>query len=117
MYIRGAMGEYNQCQLKYLYYQNIPGCNDELLAYGILYMLLSQNQSDIYLYKFYLLHEYICNTDLNDMMEEMYAVTLENDYPYMKHTLMVRCSLERKNCPELFQLYENAPNMGLCLMN
>jgi hypothetical protein len=111
------MGEYNQCQLKYLYHQNIPGCNDKLFAYGVLYMLFSQNQSNKYLYKFYLLHEYICNIELNDMMEEMHAATSENDYHYMKHTLMVRFSLTRKNYPELFQLYENAPNMGLCLMN
>lgn len=94
---KGDIGEYNQCQtqLKYLYEQGISGCEDEFLAYRILYMLFSQNQSDI-----------------NAMLEEMCDVGLSNHSECVQHALMVRSSLAKGNYHKFFKLYENAPNMG-----
>ncbi|KAI8890971.1 hypothetical protein K501DRAFT_328127 [Backusella circina FSU 941] len=99
---KGDIGEYNQCQtqLKYLYQLNIEGCNDEFLAYRILYMLFSQNQ-----------------TDINSMLEEMCNVKLEDHPPCVQHALMVRSSLAKKNYYKFFELYEDAPNMGGYLMD
>ncbi|KAG0767124.1 hypothetical protein G6F29_004134 [Rhizopus arrhizus] len=94
---KGDIGEYNQCQtqLKYLYEQGVDGCEDEFLAYRILYMLFSRNQSD-----------------LNAMMEEMCDIGLNNQAECVQHALMVRSSLAKGNYHKFFRLYENAPNMG-----
>ncbi|GAN03624.1 SAC3/GANP domain protein [Mucor ambiguus] len=99
---KGDIGEYNQCQtqLKYLYEQNIPGCEDEFLAYRILYMLFSQNQSDI-----------------NAMLEEMCDVGLQNHAECVQHALMVRSALAKGNYHTFFRLYETAPNMGGYLLD
>ncbi|KAI8077207.1 SAC3/GANP/Nin1/mts3/eIF-3 p25 family-domain-containing protein [Thamnidium elegans] len=99
---KGDIGEYNQCQtqLKYLYEQNIPGCEDEFLAYRILYMLFSQNQSDI-----------------NAMLEEMCDVGMDNHAPCVQHALMIRSSLAKGNYHNFFKLYETAPNMGGYLLD
>ncbi|KAK4517776.1 Lipoyl synthase, mitochondrial (Lipoate synthase) (LS) (Lip-syn) (Lipoic acid synthase) [Mucor velutinosus] len=99
---KGDIGEYNQCQtqLKYLYEQNIPGCEDEFLAYRILYMLFSQNQSDI-----------------NAMLEEMCDVGLQNHAECVRHALMVRSALAKGNYHKFFRLYETAPNMGGYLLD
>ncbi|KAI8976199.1 SAC3/GANP/Nin1/mts3/eIF-3 p25 family-domain-containing protein [Pilobolus umbonatus] len=97
---KGDLGEYNQCQtqLKYLYEQGIEGSADEFLAYRILYMIFSQNQSDI-----------------NAMLEEMCNT---NDHSEcVRHALMVRSSLAKKNYHRFFRLYEEAPNMGGYLMD
>ncbi|CEP12380.1 hypothetical protein [Parasitella parasitica] len=99
---KGDIGEYNQCQtqLKYLYEQNIPGCEDEFLAYRILYLLFSQNR-----------------TDINAMLEEMCDVGLENHAECVQHALMVRSTLAKGNYHTFFRLYETAPNMGGYLMD
>ncbi|KAG2201116.1 hypothetical protein INT46_004821 [Mucor plumbeus] len=99
---KGDIGEYNQCQtqLKYLYEQNIPGCENEFLAYRILYMLFSQNQSDI-----------------NAMLEEMCDVGLQNHAECVQHALMVRSALAKGNYHNFFRLYETAPNMGGYLLD
>lgn len=99
---KGDIGEYNQCQtqLKYLYEQNIPGCEDEFLAYRILYMLFSQNQSDI-----------------NAMLEEMCDVGMDHHAECVQHALMIRSSLAKGNYHKFFQLYETAPNMGGYLLD
>ncbi|KAL9550454.1 hypothetical protein PS6_005531 [Mucor atramentarius] len=100
--LTGDIGEYNQCQtqLKYLYEQNIPGCENEFLAYRILYMLFSQNQSDI-----------------NAMLEEMCDVGLQNHAECVQHALMVRSALAKGNYHKFFRLYETAPNMGGYLLD
>ncbi|KAI9268704.1 SAC3/GANP/Nin1/mts3/eIF-3 p25 family-domain-containing protein [Sporodiniella umbellata] len=99
---KGDIGEYNQCQtqLKYLYEQEIEGCEDEFLAYRILYMLFSRNQSD-----------------LNGMMEEMCDVGFHHQAECVQHALMVRSSLAKGNYHRFFRLYEEAPNMGGYLMD
>ncbi|KAI8346363.1 SAC3/GANP/Nin1/mts3/eIF-3 p25 family-domain-containing protein [Choanephora cucurbitarum] len=99
---KGDIGEYNQCQtqLKYLYEQDISGCEDEFTAYRILYLIFSQNQSDI-----------------NAMLEEMCDIGLENHASCVQHALMVRTSLAKGNYHKFFQLYEEAPNMGGYLLD
>ncbi|KAI8075342.1 SAC3/GANP/Nin1/mts3/eIF-3 p25 family-domain-containing protein [Gilbertella persicaria] len=99
---KGDIGEYNQCQtqLKYLYEQHILGCEDEFLAYRILYLIFSQNQSDI-----------------NAMLEEMCNVGLKKHASCVQHALMVRTSLAKGNYHKFFQLYQEAPNMGGYLLD
>ncbi|CAO3664159.1 unnamed protein product [Rhizopus stolonifer] len=99
---KSDIGEYNQCQtqLKYLYEQGVDGCEDEFLAYRILYMLFSRNQSD-----------------LNAMMESMCDVGFDNQAECVQHALMVRSCLVKGNYHKFFRLYEEAPNMGGYLMD
>ncbi|CEI89797.1 hypothetical protein RMCBS344292_04144 [Rhizopus microsporus] len=99
---KGDIGEYNQCQtqLKYLYEQGIQGCEDEFVAYRILYMLFSRNQSD-----------------LNAMLEDMCEIGLDNQAECVQHALMTRSCLAKGNYFRFFRLYENAPNMGGYLMD
>ncbi|KAI9478056.1 MAG: SAC3/GANP/Nin1/mts3/eIF-3 p25 family-domain-containing protein [Benjaminiella poitrasii] len=99
---KGDIGEYNQCQtqLKYLYKKDIPGCEEEFIAYRILYLIFSQNQSEI-----------------NAMLEEMCDVGLDNHAECIQHALSVRSCLAKGNYHKFFRLYENAPNMGGYLMD
>ncbi|KAI8975109.1 SAC3/GANP/Nin1/mts3/eIF-3 p25 family-domain-containing protein [Mycotypha africana] len=99
---KGDLGEYNQCQtqLKYLYEQDIPGSNEEFLAYRILYMLFSQNESDI-----------------NSMLEEKARMGLEEQSDCVQHALMVRSALAKGNYYQFFKLYKSAPNMGGYLLD
>lgn len=82
-----------------MYEQNIPGNEEEFLAYRILYMLFSQNQSDI-----------------NAMLEEM-CDNMNNHADCVQHALMIRSSLAKGNYHKFFQLYETAPNMGGYLLD
>ncbi|KAI7899090.1 SAC3/GANP/Nin1/mts3/eIF-3 p25 family-domain-containing protein [Cokeromyces recurvatus] len=99
---KGDIGEYNQCQtqLKYLYKKDIPGCEDEFLAYRILYLIFSQNQSEI-----------------NAMLEEMCDIGLNNHADCIQHALLVRSCLAKGDYHKFFRLYEDAPNMSGYLMD
>ncbi|KAJ1920025.1 hypothetical protein H4219_001554 [Mycoemilia scoparia] len=91
----GDVGEYNQCQtqLKRLYAQNIPGCQNEFLAYLILYYVYTKNSSDI-------------NTTLNTLTDEA------KKNPAVSHALKVRTSVATQNYHCFFKLYTETPNMG-----
>ncbi|KAI8337485.1 SAC3/GANP/Nin1/mts3/eIF-3 p25 family-domain-containing protein [Chlamydoabsidia padenii] len=98
---KGDCSQYNQCgsQLKYLYDQGIDGNKDEFTAYRLLYFLHTQNWPDIHS----LLGEIKKGGDQHS--------------DCVDHALQVRSAMATRNYHRLFQLYENAPNMGGYLMD
>ncbi|KAI7866152.1 SAC3/GANP/Nin1/mts3/eIF-3 p25 family-domain-containing protein [Spinellus fusiger] len=97
---KGDLGEYNQCQsqLKQLYVNGISGNVMEFTAYRILYLLHTQNWSDI-----------------NSTMAEVTPEQKRDEA--VQHALQVRSSMATSNYHRFFRLYLSAPNMGGYLMD
>lgn len=97
---KGDLGEYNQCQsqLKQLYAQGIGGEHKEFLAYRILYLVHTQNRTEI-------------SHLLETMDEEM------RQSPAVRHALCVNEAMACGDYHRLFRLYSNAPNMGGYVMD
>ncbi len=97
---KGDLGEYNQCQsqLSSLYQKGIKGHDKEFLAYKILYLIHTQNRSDI--------SELLCSMNNEELVSEE-----------VQHALAVNTALSNYNYHKLFQLYNNAPNMGDYVMD
>lgn len=97
---KGDLGEYNQCQsrLRELYSKNIKGCENEFLAYRILYLLHTQARADL-------------SQILLEMSPEQFSDK------NIKHALDVNRAVMTNNFSWLFQLYLKAPNMGGYVMD
>ncbi len=94
---QGDWGEYNQCQtqLKQLYRSGLRGSEIEFLAYRLLYLLQ-------------------CGDKLG--VSEFLLLLQEQSGP-IEHALAVQEALNTGNHAKVFQLYRNAPNMGVYLMD
>ncbi|EPZ31771.1 SAC3/GANP/Nin1/mts3/eIF-3 p25 domain-containing protein [Rozella allomycis CSF55] len=91
---KGDLGEYNQCQtqLKQLYnIHSIKGNDMEFLAYRLLYLLHTKNRRE-----------------LKPVQKENLAVS---------HALKVKSAISISDYYSLSQLYNEAPNMGVYLMD
>jgi SAC3 family protein LENG8/THP3 len=92
------LGEFNQCsaQLRQLYtLHNLPGNEDELTAYRILYMIHTLNKRELI---------------------ELIG-SIDNRGPFVQHALKVRSSISTGNYPAFFKLYHTCPNMGSYLID
>lgn len=97
---QGDLGQYNQCQtqLKDLYEIGLSGCEFEFLAYRLLYLIHCRNKQAI-------------NQFISDLSEE------QRKNEVVSHALDVRSAAALGNYSRLFQLYNEAPNMGAYLMD
>ncbi|RKP21570.1 hypothetical protein ROZALSC1DRAFT_27025 [Rozella allomycis CSF55] len=98
---KGDLGEYNQCQtqLKQLYnIHSIKGNDMEFLAYRLLYLLHTKNRREI-----------------NALVAELTPVQKEN--LAVSHALKVKSAISISDYYSLSQLYNEAPNMGVYLMD
>ncbi|EPZ31767.1 SAC3/GANP/Nin1/mts3/eIF-3 p25 domain-containing protein [Rozella allomycis CSF55] len=98
---KGDLGEYNQCQtqLKQLYnIHSIKGNDMEFLAYRLLYLLHTKNRREI-----------------NALVAELKPVQKEN--LAVSHALKVKSAISISDYYSLSQLYNEAPNMGVYLMD
>ena len=97
---QGDLGQYNQCQtqLKDLYSIGLSGCEFEFLAYRLLYLIHCRNKQAI-------------NQFISELSEEQRANEI------VSHALNVRSAAALGNYSRLFQLYNEAPNMGAYLMD
>lgn len=97
---KGDLGEYNQCQsrLKELYKSGLKGRQNEFLAYRILYLLHTQNKSEI-----------------SHILVGLDADTRKD--PAIVHALQVVSAVTQSNYYRLFKLYLDAPNMGGYVMD
>lgn len=97
---KGDLGEYNQCQsqLKQLYAQEIDGQHKEFLAYRILYLVHTQNR-----------------TEISHLLETMNEESRQS--PAVRHALRVNEAMACGDYHRLFRLYANAPNMGGYVMD
>ncbi|KAI9314995.1 SAC3/GANP domain-containing protein [Dichotomocladium elegans] len=103
----GDLGEYNQCQsqLMHMYKKGIKGCHGEFVAYQILYMLFSENYSE-----------------LNGLMEKLDEAHTEGRNmgkfsKSVKHAMSVRMALAHGDYHNFFKLYHVAPNRSRFLMD
>jgi hypothetical protein len=94
------MVEYTQCQatLKTLYELGIPGKVEEFAAYRILMLLHGRNKSELNLY--------VGQLTPRQKMD-----------PAVQHALRVQRALSMGNYHALFEMYLNAPNMGVYIMD
>ena len=97
---KGDLGEYNQCQsqLRALYNQSLGGHPAEFLAYRIIYLMYTRNQ-----------------TDMNDVLKDL--TSADRDEPAVRNALKARSALALGNYYRFFQLYLEAPNLGGYLMD
>lgn len=102
---KGDLGEYNQCQsqLKTLYKMNIPGHEDEFLAYRILYILHTRNRADM--------------NDIYFQLEQFRDPDTSELPHAVQHALDVNSALQARNYHRLFELYLRAPNVGPYVMD
>lgn len=95
------MGEFNQCQgqLKDLYkIYKLPGHVDEFMGYRILYMIHTNNKTELV--------QTIAS--LSDSQKSLACVS---------HALQVRSSIATRNYDSLFNLYMSAPCLAGYLMD
>lgn len=95
------MGEYNQCQtqLRELYKQKLGGNPGEFLAYRILYIIYTCNQ-----------------TDMNDLLADLTPDDKEEES--VKYALEVRKALTSGDFHKFFRLYNaRIKDMSQCLLN
>lgn len=97
---QGDLGQYNQCQtqLKDLYSIGLPGSEYEFLAYRLLYLIHCRNKQAI-------------NQFMGELSEE------QRHHEAVAHAFKVRSAVAIGNYSQLFQLYNDAPNMGAYLMD
>lgn len=97
---QGDLGQYNQCQtqLRDLYEIGLSGCEFEFLAYRLLYLIHCRNKQAI-------------NQFISELSDEQSANEV------VSHALKVRSAAALGNYSRLFQLYNEAPNMGAYLMD
>jgi hypothetical protein len=97
---KGDLGEYNQCQsrLKELYDKGISGNSREFLGYRILYLLHTQNTSEV-------------SQLLTSLTDE------DRKHDGVRHALRVVSSLLHKEYLTFFRLYVMAPYMGGYVMD
>jgi len=96
----GDLVEYNQCQaaLKGLYELGIPGRVEEFTAYRILMLLHGLNRSELNLY-------------VGQLTPRQKATST------VQHALSVSRAISMGNYHSLLLLYDNAPNMGVYIMD
>ena len=92
---KGDLGEYHKCQtqLQALHKQKLGGKPSEFLAYRILYVVYTQNR-----------------TEMNNLLANL---TVADRKPRsVKHALDVRSALAVGNYHRFFKLYLDTPNLG-----
>ncbi|KAI9652211.1 MAG: hypothetical protein M1831_007120 [Alyxoria varia] len=92
---KGDLGEYHKCQtqLQALHKQRLGGKPAEFLAYRILYVVYTQNR-----------------TEMNNLLANL---TVADRKPRaVKHALAVRSALAVGNYHRFFKLYLDTPNLG-----
>jgi len=112
------MVEYNQCQatLKQLYELGIPGKVEEFTAYRILMLLHGRNRSGMcsVVALDVISNELFCS-ELNLYVGQLTAK--EKNAPAVRHAMDVQRAMAMGNYHAFFKLYEDAPNMGVYIMD
>jgi hypothetical protein len=103
----GNLNEYNQCQtmLKHLYASGLKGCENEFLAYRVLYYVYLHS-SDTYNGG---------SADLAHLLAILPQGAREDSA--VKHALEVRCAAQSFNYHQLARLYPLTPHLGKCILD